>query len=765
MFYLVLFFIKILKNPRNILIIIQRSNGDVLLSETLINSLYENFNSPKIDLLVNDDTSKVAELLSNVSNVHQFSYRNKQSNRWLQERRLISSIYRKYDLSINLTASDRSVIYAILSSKYSISAIEKNNIKSWWKKILLSDFYYFDSRRHILLNNLESLNLLKIQFSKIQQSPNVTSSVVARMQKKLKNNGIKDFVIFHPSSQYTYKIYPAKLRNELLGYLSNLGLSIIVTGSKSMIDIEIKKELPNLPNLLDLIGETSLEECFALNKLSSAYIGMDTFNMHIAAGLNKRIFAICGPTNLNMWSPWSNNLQRGTSINAPVQTYGNITIFQANLPCVACGKAGCNDLGKSDCLNHINPKTITEKIKKWHLNIDDKDQLSYSRNFKTAIQLIENYPQSNSINESEKSYSLFKKSYELPFKFNIPNYTSAFLAKTSPLQLRFKFIRRFLFITLKKQRTLEIFTISQNHKKILWINIAAPSLGDSLMDLSSRALLKEKKVDLFTDKKNADLYCNDSIFSSIYVDKKDLKESDYDLVIMDSYSTRSISIKADIAPKVKFVGMFGYFNGPEVNRVLFSFHRMNCLLGYIKNESEINRLAKSALKISTKDRQIVKSLDLPESFISIAIGGEWSYRTYRKWIVLIDKLIIKDPNLNIVLLGSKNAKHFSKEIMERFYISNLYDYVDSFTFNQTAEIISKAQFLLCCDGGLMHAANAVNTPIVALFARLSPEMQLTNSINGFSVYDKSDVNNISVEDIMKQYELASNFVDSHHLNE
>jgi heptosyltransferase III len=746
-------------NPKKILVIIQRSNGDVLLSETLINSLHENYKDAEIDLLVNDDTSKVADLLSHVRYVHQFSYQNKENNRWLQERRLISSLFRKYDLSINLTASDRSVLYAILSSKNSISAIEKNNIKSWWKKILLSHYYYFDPQRHILLNNLESLKLLKIRFQKIQQSPNVSNLVVSSMKKKLKNYGIKDFIIFHPSGQYSYKIYPTILRNELLGYLSKLGIPILITGGQSLIDSEIKKELPMLPNIFDFIGNTTLEECFALNKLSLAYIGMDTFNMHIAAAQNKRIFAICGPTNLSMWSPWSNLLQRGTSLNKPVQTYENITIFQANLPCVACGKAGCNDLGVSDCLNHIDPKVIVKKIKDWYLNVEEKKESSNSLKFNTAIPLEEN-DLNKIVSNKDKIFHSFKKTYELPFKFDIPNYTQAFLSKSSLFQVRLKFFRRFLFIALKRQKLLESFSISPSHKKILWINIAAPSLGDSLMDLSSRVLLNNRQVDLFTDKKNADLYMNDSIFSSIFVDKKEVKENDYDLVIIDSYSTRSISIKADIIPKVKFVGMFGYFNGPEVNRVLFSFHRMNSLLGYPKTENEINTFAKSYLKISSKDQKKVKLINLPPFYVAIALGGEWNYRTYKKWIDVIVKLTTNDPNLNIVLLGSSNAKEFSKQIMAKLSKFNLFDCVEKFTFNQTAEIINKAQFLICCDGGLMHAANAVNTPIVSLFARLSPEMQLTRSIKGFSVYDENNVNNISVQDVLVQCESAFNFVHS-----
>ena len=139
----------------------------------------------------------------------------------------------------------------------------------------------------------------------------------------------------------------------------------------------------------------------------------------------------------------------------------------------------------------------------------------------------------------------------------------------------------YIYIVIKRQRKLEVFNILPKYKKILWINVSAPSLGDSLMDLSGRVLLKDRTIDLYTDKKNANLYQNDFIFSKIFTHNNKVDSSRYDVVIIDSYSTRSINIKAKIAPFTVFVGMFGYYNGPEVNRVLFSFHQLNHLLGYI----------------------------------------------------------------------------------------------------------------------------------------------------------------------------------------
>ncbi len=355
----------------------------------------------------------------------------------------------------------------------------------------------------------------------------------------------------------------------------------------------------------------------------------------------------------------------------------------------------------------------------------------------------------------------FEKTYVFPFKYDIPNYTSVFLEESSITKRWIKFIKRYMYLTIKRQIALEVRQILPKHRNILWINISAPSLGDSLMDLSSRVLLKGKEVDLFTDKKNASLYQDDLVFSRIFTRKAEVTQHKYDLVIVDSFSTRSIDIKTNILPLNPFVGMFGYYNGPEVNRVLFSFHRMNQLLGYVKSETEINKVARPSMAIEINDLPSVEGLNLPASYIAIALGGRWAYRTYNKWGEVIDKLAKKNNKLNLVFVGSDNAKESAKALTEAFPSDNIFNCVAKFTFNQTAQIIKGANILLCCDGGLMHSANAINTPIVPLFARLTPIMQLTESIQAFPLFDANDVNNIPVEDILVKYIEATNFVNNH----
>ena len=354
----------------------------------------------------------------------------------------------------------------------------------------------------------------------------------------------------------------------------------------------------------------------------------------------------------------------------------------------------------------------------------------------------------------------FKKTYQLPFKYNIPNYILVHLHKTKLYKRFFKFLRRYLYIIVKRQHNLEIFKILPEHKKILWINVSASSLGDSLMDLSSRVLLMDRNLDLFTDKKNSNIYKDDNFFNNIFTETKNLKRLNYDLIIIDSYSSRSIKIKSKVAKKTIYVGIYGYFNGPEVNRILYSFHQLNHLLGYSKSEHEISYYAKTSIYISKKDQEIVKNI-IPKKYITIAVGGEWHYKIYNKWDEVINKIMLSDADLNIVFVGSDNAIKISKELLKKYPKKNILNFTSRLSFNQTAEVIRHSEVFLCCDGGLMHAASALNAKIVPLFARLTAEMLLTRKIQSLTLFDERNVNNIKVNDVVSKYHEAVNHVYNH----
>ena len=351
----------------------------------------------------------------------------------------------------------------------------------------------------------------------------------------------------------------------------------------------------------------------------------------------------------------------------------------------------------------------------------------------------------------------YKETFTLPFKEDIPFYIKAYQPQIkNPLRI-IKYIKRYVYMIFKKEFFNERDEILDSHKKILWINKSAPSLGDSLMDLSSRVLIASKDVDLLTDKKNAFIYESDAIFRHTFYEIQDLKGKFYDLIILDSYSTRTIELKNKLFPDTDFVSMFGFFNGPEVNRVLFSFHRMNNLSGRKTPSLEIEKIALPSLSINK-----VKSLKLPNKFITIAVGGEWKYRTYENWSEVVAIINKKHKKIKIVLVGSENGKDYARSILSKFPEGRVLDCVGRYSFKETAKIISKSDIFLGCDGGLMHAANCFQKILVPLFARLEPKMQLTQSVVAFPEFDQDDVNNISVDAIIRNFDCAFKVAYKYH---
>jgi len=186
-----------------------------------------------------------------------------------------------------------------------------------------------------------------------------------------------------------------------------------------------------------------------------------------------------------------------------------------------------------------------------------------------------------------------------------------------------------------------------------------------------------------------------------------------------------------------------------VNRVLFSFHRLNNLLGKEIPSAEIENIARPSMSITN-----VKSIKLPNDYIAIALGGEWEYRTYKYWTELVTIILREYKNINVVLVGSKNGKDYANSIKSKFPKHHILDCVVKYSFKETAKIISKSNIFIGCDGGLMHVANCFKRILVPLFARLEPKMQLTKSITAFPEFDEDNVNNISVDAVMRNFDRA-----------
>jgi len=301
------------------------------------------------------------------------------------------------------------------------------------------------------------------------------------------------------------------------------------------------------------------------------------------------------------------------------------------------------------------------------------------------------------------------QSWDLKTSHLVPSDQKSFLRhKAWKLKWVFKYFKRKLYMRLIGQHNKELSYIPKAAKSILWINLSAPSLGDSLMDLSSRQLLKEYNVDLLTDGKNAQIYQKDPFFNKCFIDPIELLNRTYDLVILDSFSPRILKIKSHILPEVPFVGMWGFLNGFEVHRTLYSFYRMQFLL------QDVDPLPKLQ-PIMRRPDFFDAGLCPDKKKIAIVIGAEWDYRRYNKWAEVINEILHEYASgVEILLVGSSNGLAESEAISSRF--KQCKNFVGTCTLEETSSLIDQSEIIVAADGGLWHIACSLNKPSLVLFA-------------------------------------------------
>ncbi len=276
-----------------------------------------------------------------------------------------------------------------------------------------------------------------------------------------------------------------------------------------------------------------------------------------------------------------------------------------------------------------------------------------------------------------------------------------------------------------------------------------PQIGDSLMDLSSRILLSNKKVDIFSQPVVCNLMKYDQYFNELISNQEDLRNRHYDLIIIDAFISKSLRIKNKYFKKIPFVSMARFFGGPEFNRTLFSFSRMHDLLKTSNTIEDIKKDAKLTLALPQNLNQQIKH---SSKIITIAVGGVHPFKTYAKWDRVIARLIEEYPDFKFIIVGSKNGIEDGKKIQQACAVDN---YVGKLSIFETANIIKQSDLFICADGGLMHIANAMNTPVLALFANdIWPQTKTTGLKNSKALYHTESVNRIAPEKILSAFDEA-----------
>ena len=163
--------------------------------------------------------------------------------------------------------------------------------------------------------------------------------------KKLGLDAKKPVAVFCPGAEYgPAKRWPPNYFAELARQLQGEGHQIWLVGSPN--DAPICEEIQRLGGgAVNLCGKTTLDEAIDLLSCASLVVSNDSGLMHIAAALNKPLYALYGSSSPGFTPPLSDRAQ----------------VIKLELPCSPCFQRVC-PLKHFNCMMQLTPEKVLAKI-------------------------------------------------------------------------------------------------------------------------------------------------------------------------------------------------------------------------------------------------------------------------------------------------------------------------------------------------------------------------------------------------------------------
>lgn len=346
---------------RSILVIVTRQIGDVLLTTPLIRAARERWPEAALDVLGLQGTLGMLQGNPDVRECIEIPLELNAAAVWRLRRRL----WRSHELALVADPGDRAHLLGWMASGQRAGLLPPGHGSNWWKRRLLTHEVTIAGdlgRVHVVQ---EKLQLLAPWMQGAPAQPQVVPPPREALPPALQSRLAPRYVVMHTPSMWSYKQWPLAHFRELVALLAQAGHQVVLTGGPGPHDRECIARMQGAAPASQLVdaGVLSFGQLAGLISAAALYIGPDTSVSHLAAACGVPVLAIFGPTNPQRWAPWPGSAE-GQPVHfqrrAAAQTVGHVTLLQGELPCVPCGKAGCEDhrQSRSDCLPSIRPERV-----------------------------------------------------------------------------------------------------------------------------------------------------------------------------------------------------------------------------------------------------------------------------------------------------------------------------------------------------------------------------------------------------------------------
>ena len=367
--------------PKKVLFIATRQIGDVLVTTPLISKARELWPDAqfhflgyrgKLDMLKgNPDISEIIETSDRPDFAQYLS--------------LFNRLFQRYDLAIVTQPSDRAYLYGLVSAFRRVGVLgghpqgkdggnTKTEKQNAWKKFISMHNVTVDYfSQHVIA---EKLRLLEVFYKNpndlFKEAISVTPPEGEPLTPSIASHLNQPYAVLHPGPLTAYKRWPLTYWQQLIEWLVQQGLQVILSASPAKQDLQLNRDILSLlneqtrNNVIDTAGQLSIPQAGTLLRGAKIYIGVDTSITHLAAACNIPTIALFGATPPSNFGPWPNGFigEQPYQLRARSQTVGNVTILQGPGECVPCRKAGCEDRAdsNSECLDLLEPSQVISAV-------------------------------------------------------------------------------------------------------------------------------------------------------------------------------------------------------------------------------------------------------------------------------------------------------------------------------------------------------------------------------------------------------------------
>ncbi len=340
--------------PQRILCTKLKHIGDVLLMTPAIRALRRVWPGSSIAALVPRGTEGVLAGNPDLDAILVFDREARFADGW----RIIRDV-RRYapDLVLEMGQGDREAVLGWLSGAHQRVGYAPR-WSSRWRRMLLSQTVPWNARLHVVEANLDLVRACGIPAEASRPVLHVEPEARSRMAARLASAGLgldRPLTVVHPVSRWLFKAWPEASCVEVIGRLvRSAGVAVAVTSGPGTAEMEAANRIltlavashpagasPRAP-IIDLVGQTTLEELAAVLERAALFIGVDSAPMHMAAALGVPVIALFGPSGEHNWGPWGD---------------GHVVLSSPYL-CRPCGEDGCLGSKRSDCLEAISAQQV-----------------------------------------------------------------------------------------------------------------------------------------------------------------------------------------------------------------------------------------------------------------------------------------------------------------------------------------------------------------------------------------------------------------------